>query len=155
MVIRFVKQFGRANGHFRNNKTMKILMIYSRFVHYTQLLPLHGREIATLRKLKKPCVVMVAEKHLDNYNVEGLTCQLASQDLINGAKSQLVRVKGLTLAWARKNKVISGVTTLFAKNIQIDDKTDTLIFPRGVKVKVCFPSIRLSPLIVLVYWIQS
>jgi hypothetical protein len=97
---------------------------------------LHGRDIATLRKLKKPCVVMVAQKFFQRDNVEGLTCLLASQDLTNGQRSQIVRVKGLTLKWAKKNRLISGVTTIFAKTAQIDDKVDTLIFPPGVTIKV-------------------
>jgi hypothetical protein len=98
--------------------------------------PLHGRETATLRKLKKPCVVIVTEKFFQNYDVEGLSCQLATQDLTNGQRFQMLRVQGLTSRWAMKNKLKSGITTLFAKDAQIDDKHDTLIFPPGVTIKV-------------------
>ena len=97
---------------------------------------MHGREIATLRKLKKPCVVLVTEKYFQKYDFEGLTCQLATEDIAKGQKSQIVRVQGLTLAWAKKNKLKSGKTTLFSKVAGIDDKQDKLIFPAGATIKV-------------------
>jgi hypothetical protein len=80
---------------------------------------------------------MVAEKYFQKYDVEGVTCILASQDIASGQKSQIVRVKGLTLDWVKKNKIKSGVTTLFASFAKIDNKLDTLTFPKGAKIKVC------------------
>jgi hypothetical protein len=79
---------------------------------------------------------MVTEKYFHNLDVEGLSCELVGQDL-NGKPYRLVRVHGLTAEWAKKNKLTSGLTTLFSNKAQINDKTGQLIFPPGDKIKVC------------------
>jgi hypothetical protein len=45
-------------------------------------------------------------------------------------------VKGLKASWAQKHKVESGRTTLYAKNSYIDEETEELIIPVGVKLAV-------------------
>jgi hypothetical protein len=48
----------------------------------------------------------------------------------------IVRINGLSTSWAIKNNVTSGVTTLFANNSVIDDKTNQLIIPKGQLIEV-------------------
>ncbi|KAI2504195.1 Gametolysin peptidase M11 [Fragilaria crotonensis] len=55
---------------------------------------------------------------------------------MNVTKHKVVKVKGMTTKWARKNAVKSGVTTLFASNSVIDDSTDELIIPTGETIKL-------------------
>ena len=90
---------------------------------------------AALRKMLDPCVVMVTEKSFENLNVQGVNCELLGRDL-NGRPYQIVQVSGLTTAWAINNKLVSGVTTLFSENAQINDETNQLIFTPGALIKV-------------------
>ncbi len=48
----------------------------------------------------------------------------------------MVKVKGKTTGWARKNAIESGVTTIFASNSVIDDSTNELIIPTGETIEV-------------------
>ncbi|KAI2503877.1 Gametolysin peptidase M11 [Fragilaria crotonensis] len=67
---------------------------------------------------------------------EPVECELQSTDIMNVTKYNVVKVKGMTTKWARKNAVKSGVTTLFASNSVIDDSTDELIIPTGETIKL-------------------
>jgi hypothetical protein len=69
-------------------------------------------------------------------------CELQATDIMNVTKHRVVKVKGMTTKWARKNAVESGVTTLFATNSVIDDSTDELIIPTGETIKVREPKLN-------------
>jgi hypothetical protein len=93
---------------------------------------------------------MVTEKYFQNLDVEGVSCELDVGDLAKEKRYQMVRVNGLTTEWAQKNKLTSGLTTLFSDNAQINDDTSELIFPPGDKIKVSFyhfikQTVELSP----------
>jgi hypothetical protein len=66
---------------------------------------------------------------------EPLACELRG-DNVKGSIYTIVRVKGLTTSWAKKNNITSGVTTLFANNSVIDDQTNELMIPRGQPIEV-------------------
>lgn len=90
------------------------------------------------RASKHPCVVIISDKQYIDHHVEDqpLECELQATDIMNVTKHNVVKVKGITTKWARKNSVKSGVTTLFASNSIIDDSTDELIIPTGETIKV-------------------
>ena len=48
----------------------------------------------------------------------------------------MIKIKGLKASWAKKNKIKSGATTLFAENSTIDEETNELIINTGQAVKV-------------------
>ena len=79
---------------------------------------------------------MVTEKFFQDLDVDGVSCELVGKDLINGKKYQMVSINGLTTAWAKKNELASGLTTLFSNNAKINDETNEVIFPPGNKIKV-------------------
>jgi hypothetical protein len=79
---------------------------------------------------------MITEKAFQDFDIEGVSCELLGEDLLNGRPYQIVQVKGLTTAWAMKNKMRSGVTTLFSENAQINDKDNQLIIATGASIKV-------------------
>ena len=82
-------------------------------------------------------MVVVSEKDYEDHREEEqpLECELRGQDL-NGTNYKTIRVKGLKSSWAKKNKVESGRTTLYAANSYIDDETDELIIPTGEALEV-------------------
>jgi hypothetical protein len=86
---------------------------------------------------------MVTEKFFQDLDVEGVNCELVGRDLVDGQPYHMVLVRGLTTAWAMKNKLTSGVTTLFSENAKINDGTNQLIFPPGDVIKV--RTITLAP----------
>jgi hypothetical protein len=90
------------------------------------------------RASKHPCVVIFSDKEYLDRHVEEqpVECELQSTDIMNVTKYNVVKVKGMTTKWARKNAVKSGVTTLFASNSLIDDSTDELIIPTRETIKV-------------------
>jgi ubiquitin C-terminal hydrolase len=66
---------------------------------------------------------------------QAIQCELRGEDL-NGMFYNKVNVKGINGKWARKNKVESGVTTLFAENSIIDDTLSELEIPLGQTIQV-------------------
>ena len=72
-------------------------------------------------------VVMFEVEYEDHRSIdEPLACELLGDDL-NGKSYSLVRIKGLTSRWARKNNVISGFSTIFSiDGADIDDRTNEL-----------------------------
>ncbi|KAI2488977.1 Gametolysin peptidase M11 [Fragilaria crotonensis] len=90
------------------------------------------------RASKHPCVVIFSDKEYLDHRVEEqpVECELQATDIMNVSKHRVVKVKGMTTKWARKNAVESGVTTLFATNSVIDDSTDELIIPTGETIKL-------------------
>ena len=93
---------------------------------------------STRRRSKRECVVVMFEVQYEDHRSidEPLACELQGDDL-NGKSYSLVRIKGLTSRWARKNNVISGVSTIFAaEGAAIDDKTNELTIPTGSTIKV-------------------
>jgi hypothetical protein len=93
-----------------------------------------------LRSFKSSCVILISEVEYEDHRKEDepLVCELRGDNL-NGTGYKLVRIKELKTSWARKNKVMSGSTTFFARNAFIDDDVNELIFPRGETVKVNKP----------------
>ena len=85
-----------------------------------------------------PCVVLITHKqYADQHSEEQpLECELQSDDIVGTNKVKMVKVKGLNTKWARKNKIESGVTTIFAPNSVIDDDSNELIIPTGETIKV-------------------
>jgi hypothetical protein len=61
----------------------------------------------------------------------------------------MVDVKGLPPGWAKKNNVMSGETTMYAPDSDIDDDTDELIIPEGASIEVSSSG---APIIVLLYF---
>jgi hypothetical protein len=55
---------------------------------------------------------------------------------MNAKQYEMVKVRGITTKWARKNHIESGVTTLFASNSVIDDDSRELIIPTNDTIKV-------------------
>lgn len=80
---------------------------------------------------------MVEKQYEDRRHVDQpLECELQGEDL-NGEGYKVVRVKGLTGAWARKNNVFSGDSTIFTPDgAVIDDTTDQLLLPPGATIEV-------------------
>ena len=83
-------------------------------------------------------MVIISDKEYLDHRVEDqpLQCELQSTDMMNSTKYNVVKLKGMTSKWARKNAIESGVTTLFASNSVIDYNTNELIIPSGNKIKV-------------------
>ncbi|KAI2502870.1 hypothetical protein MHU86_11617 [Fragilaria crotonensis] len=90
------------------------------------------------RASNHPCVALLSDKDYSDHHVEDqpLECELQATDVVNATEYTVVKVKGMTTKWARKNAVKSGVTTLFASNSVIDDSTDELIIPPGETIKL-------------------
>jgi hypothetical protein len=83
---------------------------------------------STRRRSKRECVVVMFEVEYEDHRSidEPLACELLGDDL-NGKSYSLVRIKGLTSRWARKNNVISGFSTIFSiDGADIDDRTNEL-----------------------------
>jgi hypothetical protein len=64
-----------------------------------------------------------------------LECELQDVDM-NGTGYKKVRLSGLTTSWAQENQVISGFSTFFSKNAQIDDGAGVLNIPAGASIEV-------------------
>jgi hypothetical protein len=90
------------------------------------------------RVSKHPCVVIISDKEYLDHRVEDqpLECELQATDVMNATEYNVVKLKGMTSKWARKNAIESGVTTLFATDSVIDYSTNELIIPSGNKIKV-------------------
>ena len=90
------------------------------------------------RQSKSPCVVVLSDKqYLDHHSEEQpVECELQADDILGEKKYKMVKVKGLGTKWAEKNKIESGVTTLFASNSVIDDDSNELIIPTGETIQV-------------------
>ncbi|KAI2503879.1 Gametolysin peptidase M11 [Fragilaria crotonensis] len=90
------------------------------------------------RASKNPCVVILSDKEYLDHHVEDqpLECELQSTDVVKANGISVVKVKGKTTGWAKKNGIESGVTTLFASNSVIDDDTDELIIPTGETIEL-------------------
>jgi len=90
------------------------------------------------RATKNPCVVILSDKEYLDHHVEDqpLECELQSTDVVKANGISVVKVKGKTTGWAKKNGIESGVTTLFASNSVIDDDTDELIIPTGETIEL-------------------
>jgi hypothetical protein len=82
-------------------------------------------------------VVVFSEKDFADRREEEqpLECELRGQDL-NGTHFTMIKIKGLKASWAKKNKIKSGATTLFADNSTIDEETNELIINTGQAVEV-------------------
>jgi hypothetical protein len=90
------------------------------------------------RGFKNSCLLLTVEKDYEDHRGEEdqpLECELRGDDL-NGTSFKMVRIKGLKTDWARKNKIKSGMTELFAENFIIDDDTNELIIPKTKSLKV-------------------
>jgi hypothetical protein len=90
------------------------------------------------RQSMEPCVaVKILAQYQDNRVVdEPLGCELQGEDL-NGRQYTMIKIRGLTSSWARRNNVTSGVTTIFAPDgAIIDDQTNELVIPSGATIKV-------------------
>jgi hypothetical protein len=90
------------------------------------------------RTQKSPCVVVLSHTlYLDGHvQEEPLECELQSADNLNGEQHTIIKVRGLTAKWGRKNNIESGVTTLFASNSVIDGDSRELIIPTNETIKV-------------------
>ena len=96
-------------------------------------------QIKTRRRTSKhPCVIIFSDRDYIDHRVEDqpVECELQATDIINVKEHSVVRVRGMTSRWARKNAVLSGVTTLYAPNAVIDDMTNELIIQTGETIKV-------------------
>jgi hypothetical protein len=80
----------------------------------------------------------MSDKEYLDHRVEEqpLECELQATDVMNATEYNVVKLKGMTAKWARKNAIESGVTTLFASDSVIDYNTNELIIPSGNKIKV-------------------
>ncbi len=83
-------------------------------------------------------MVIISEKEYLDHHVEDqpLECELQASDVMNSTEYYVVKLKGMTAKWARKNAIESGVTTVFASDSVIDYNTNELIIPSGNKIKV-------------------
>lgn len=90
------------------------------------------------RTQKSPCVVVLSHTlYLDGHvQEEPLECELQSADNLNGEQHTIIKVRGLTTKWGRKNNIESGVTTLFASNSVIDGDSRELIIPTNETIKL-------------------
>ena len=96
-------------------------------------------QIKTRRRTSKhPCVIIFSDRDYIDHRVEDqpVECELQATDIINNKKHSVVRVKGVTTRWARKNAVLSGETTLYAPKSVIDDMTNSLFLPTGGTIEV-------------------
>jgi hypothetical protein len=83
-------------------------------------------------------VVIISHRQYKDHHDEDqpLECELQGEDL-NGTAYKMVRVRGHSTSWARKNKVESGLDTIFAPDgADIDDNAGELIIPSGANIKV-------------------
>ena len=87
---------------------------------------------------KRACLVLLSEKEYADHHAEDqpVLCELHPDDRKSGARYQAVKINGLTSRWARKNNILSGVTTLFAESSLIDDSTNELLIPSHSTIKV-------------------
>ena len=100
------------------------------------------------RRSKQACVVVISHRQYEDHHEEDqpLECELQGEDL-NGTAYKLVRVRGHSTSWARKNKVESGLGTIFAPDgADIDDDAGELIIPSGANIKV-------NTILVVVAWV--
>jgi hypothetical protein len=83
-------------------------------------------------------VLVISHKQYLDHHVEEqpLECELQSADNMNVNQYKLVKVRGLTTKWARRNDIESGVSTLFASNSVIDADSSELIIPTNDTIKV-------------------
>jgi hypothetical protein len=103
-----------------------------------QLHVLQQNRNSTRRRSKRECLVVMFEVEYEDHRSidEPLACELLGDDL-NGKSYSLVRIKGLTSKWARKNNLISGVSTIFSVDgAAIDDRTNELAIPTGSTISV-------------------
>ena len=90
-------------------------------------------------------MVIISDKEYLDRRVEDqpLQCELQATDVVNSTQYNVVKLKGMTSKWARKNAIESGVTTVFASNSVIDYNSNELIIPSGNKIKVSHRGIEL------------
>jgi hypothetical protein len=99
---------------------------------------LQQRGNGSRRRSKRECIaVMFVMQYEDHRHVdEPLGCELLGEDL-NGKPYDMVRIKGITSDWARKNNVTSGATTIFVPSgADIDDSMSQLVIPIGSTINV-------------------
>jgi hypothetical protein len=99
---------------------------------------LQQRGNGTRRRSRSECIAVVFETEYEDHRDvdEPLACELLGEDL-NGKPYGMVRIKGITSKWARKNKVKSGVTTIFVPSgADIDDSARELVIPTGSAIQV-------------------
>ena len=69
-------------------------------------------------------------------SIEELNCELDDDDRTNGTVTKIVKVKGLSAKWARKNGVKSGITTILPTYSEIDGGSNELIVASGSSIEV-------------------
>jgi hypothetical protein len=90
-----------------------------------------------LRRSKKSCLILMSEKDYEDGHDEDQPLECVLQDVdLNGTSYKKVRLSGLTTSWAQENQLISGFSTLFSGNAQIDDSAGELIIPAGGTIEV-------------------
>ncbi len=92
------------------------------------------------RKSKAGCLIVISHKQFEDHHIEEqpLECELQGEDL-NGEVYKLVRVANRTTSWARKNKLLSGESTIFATaGADINYNKGELVIPQGSTIQVRF-----------------
>jgi hypothetical protein len=80
------------------------------------------------RRLTTGCIILIIHKRYSNdyEHDEPIECELQEEDLMQESYRTL-RVQNFTTSWAMKNQIISGITTLFSKEAEIDLKSNELL----------------------------
>jgi hypothetical protein len=72
----------------------------------------------------------------DGHGESTVECELRGEDL-QGSFHKTVQIDGMTTDWAEANGIESGVTTLFANDVVIDEANYKMEIPANGAIEVC------------------